>query len=731
MSDLPQTLSGVADEAIRNALPEFPITSVRRLQMLYGTLYNLGRGLTNVSGYGIYLTPEKADKSHAVVEVMVDLTSTEPTFERVRTSEYTAELSSELGHAYNTATRGHDHSLTHRSASGGSTLAKWTVGGFTGWPDPDDPAVSTVLNDGTGHPDQFIIERLFELGEKETVMSSIREQVESLDISSEAYLTTVRMQVDTTALSEPPAHDAGTSNGYLPGELPVCNEVMKQRVLMDYAYMKTDEIFSEGQGVDMATGTTGRVVGFADDPLKHFTTKQREKFRNLDRSRSWQSHPTGEEAAKLISASSEFLDACHTSRYFARIYQLPYFTGTPTVDQAKFLYSLLRERQQTDHRKKSTVELVQGSAATENITLDTSKLRFWTIAQYYQQEGRRDVFRETPAARVHHLEDLAQQHDEIVCGPLYRPGGFPTYDDSNDDDDWSIINPENTQTIHQFVASGRYFDQTFPRRQTDDDTDPKTTDVRLIAYFEAASGGTLNFEMVLSAYVERIKQELEDGDLPWRTISAQVAQLEALRRADLVVDPTLNNTESIHTNMTNTDQSTEESVTDTKESNNDDQSLLAGARTQQKPSDADKAAYRRYRLDQQLNRDVLSQSERKFVFGVGVLTGYISNYQGGREGMNRTIATQYGPEKMTIDRLKQLWVSLVEKATHYGTHGMLYRDSFARVESLQTEIDFEQWELSGADTRFQYASGLVFGANHSQSDVEADIADSTSSRSDA
>jgi len=211
-------------DQLREELPDTPISSLRKLQYLYGKLYTLGT--TGGGRYASYLTPDAAgdlrDTDDSLIVVRVDLSGDEPqlaTDERgpVWVTRYSNELVETVAHCKYSASAGIDHSITHQAGQNSvpDKLARYAKERLTRW--ATDDVVQTVAMD---HDQGWIIDALVTLGENESALETI-----------EDALTTALGGESTTALLTVQVRTEQDGPYQWPGELDVFLEAMRQRKL--------------------------------------------------------------------------------------------------------------------------------------------------------------------------------------------------------------------------------------------------------------------------------------------------------------------------------------------------------------------------------------------------------------------------------------------------------------------------------------------------------------------
>lgn len=715
---------------VEKSLPEFPITTLRRLQSLYGRLDYLRRGVTDFEGYQPYLSTDHIGEEAMLVCIDMDLTGEQATLHDVSRIPYDREDHGDrLGYSYYYASMGHDFSIAHRTTTGSENSAgNWAAKTFTKWAFPEEaPQYDPAIVDD--HPDGWIIERLREVdptaGDEDT--PSLKDHVmDAYDTSAEETVLVVRFLLpagEVETVGEVDESDDPTL--YWPGELDICMAIMRSAKLRGYKTKSDVEGTSEGQGVDQNTGKEATLVGFASDPLKHFLQFQREKFSGFDPKTAWQSHPISEQEALYLDESGDFLEACYSSLNNHRIYQFPYFAERVDPEQANALYELLQRLQahrENEERRESTMGVLRAHARELGVDIDS--LRFWIVLQQYDQKDRRNVFREISAARYQTLDELAETHLGIVNSPLVGQWGLPQPAETLEDDDDRtpptqvrpfIVDGASEDYVRNSLASGWYLSVALPRVHagTEDNPDPALDDPVTDVYRTILSGGQVGTETLLSLFMERLNDDISDAPGVFRyLVTMQSTILQALASTGQL-RPT-DETQTALCQPPMTDDNTPD-PTDVSEIDLDPESDPTD--TEAEATAADRAAYRKQRLNGYIERDPSLQDspERQAAFRLGFYTGLMSNYQAAVEDMDYTIDKQYSPENLSREGAMRLYSELVAKSRQYISGGTLYGDVASELtETIRTPTE---WDLSLVDLRFTYARGLMFGLSHRSGDT--------------
>lgn len=697
--------------AFTRALPKYSVSSLRQVVSVYGRLSYLSRGITSFEGYQPYFTPGKVDDSMSVVVADLDLTDETVTVDDVWVRGVKPDdATGKLGYSWYYASRGHDYSFTHRTSnSEGSTIANWLAAGLTKWA-PADENPEYPPEAIADHPDREIITQLRSAPDE--TINSLKEAVESAaPTGSENKLLTARFRLPSDRVSkyaESVAVDGDTLLAY-PGELDVCNAVTKATRIAGYTTKDSVDGISSGRGTDMNSGEDTALVGFATDHLKHYTSKQRERFPGFDALTSWQVQPVSEQEALYLDAAEDYLEACSSSFGRFRVYHLPYFLGTMKPDQGQALYDFLERlvaiREGESERRASALTHFRDFAATRDDD-SLEDVRFWTIFQNYEQKDRRDVFREESAIRVQPAERIAREHAHLLSSDLFGTNGLPRTNSET-----ALTRSGITESaVASAVESGWYLTRTFPEyvTGTESDQSPATDDPRPRIASEILSGGTIDTEFLLSEYVDRLAAEYDGdgGNLRYR-LAEQAAQLKTFAIAgvlDAADDTQKHLTEPpIMSDEEPEQEETEQSITQTILGTDEGD---AGSDTETSQTVAGAARSYIHRTPSLRESD-----DRAAAFLLGYTTGMMSRYQAGVEEMQRTFAARFPAHDLTATGAKRLYTELQGKAVAYADGaGSLYQDLLAELTEASPRTP-DDWELSLVDTRFHYGEGVALALN--------------------
>jgi len=697
-------------DGLAERLPDRPISSLRDVQHLYGTLYTLATA--GGGEYASYLTPDAAgdliDEPDSLVVVRLDLSGEAPRLADkdedddtgpVLVTKYTEDRVAKVAHCKYPAARGIDHSVTHQAGrnSDPEKLARYATERLSKWAH-DDVVQSTAAD----HDDGWILDTVAELGDDEAVLDDIEEATLANLSGSTTALLTVQVKLDPDGEYR------------WPGEVEVFNAAMRARKLSKLV-SKGQASDSAGEATDLVTGDRTRTVGTAEDPLNYFLGKQLEKFPGLDADEAWRTHPISEDAAITLMNAGTFVDACTYRTFGARVYCLPYLFGRPTVEEVCWLYDLLHGVADDDGDDDRLTPIEEAYRRLADTPIDENRLRFYVGAIMPHQMSRYDVFGETMNGRMQYPAALELAHNEAIQSSAFRDGDawsapLPTAEG------WSLLNDGDHLGA---IASGWYFAQTFP--EGDDDTDASADDPRIEALVSVLAGDAIPVSSLLDAYVERIVEDSGDDEygFPSLLVASQYAQLCALAGAD---------NEFLAAASPKQHPITEQPTYETRPMASD--SPTAAADGGYAPAEHLESFVE--------NTPALADDERRASFLLGALVGAVANYQEYSENRSTTLVDQFPVKSVTRNRIKKVTQDAIGKTLTYTRQEKKAGSSYPGtkfdyiVDHLRDAViqtDPETWEIETADLRFYYALGVTYGMNDRPVDT-ADEADQPEATSD-
>ena len=678
-----------------------PVTSLRRVQALYGAIEEARSDTTSVvpEEFELYVTPgelngftsdEGGDDTPKLVTVFVDLTDDEPVIETVSARTSRPEGVGKLGFSRYPWGRGIDHSITRRGAKGGSSVSTATtycVDCLERWTDADnrEPAVGRIADE---HPDGWVIQQLQELGRREDLEETIHDLLEPEYSGGTRVTATVAIRLDGDRLEHDPTGDPDENGYYYPGQLNVLNAGMRARKEEKLARknLSSSDPSSRGEAACLVTGAEDDVFGTAEDPLAFFTVQHTEKFPELKKPEAWRSHSVSSEAALLIQSGSSLVERFRTTRRGRSVYTIPYFSGMD-AKRAQYLEHILDEN--TLETQADIAELQAGME--RHAPEDASDLRFYVVV-VRNDSGDINVLSESPDLSIQPARELAETHLAVLDGSTFGlSAGFAK------PDGWDPIHPNVEQEdAVKSIVGGMY---AYGTLSVPGDDAPTTDDPADWLTFALLSDDSVPADRLLDEYVERLISEQRDDDenrLPENHLKTQIAQLEALARAGKLepsADPTSDDTTL--TMMPTIESDPELPVRALTE----DGELLARWR------------FREYRLNRFIDeRPAFDDADRRGAFLAGVLVGQLGQHQSNTRGMNQTVLQQYPSEQMTGARIDRFLPSLVDKMNVYAADSEYSGPSlFPELEDRLADLSGLDWQLDTSDLRFHYAVGQLYG----------------------
>jgi CRISPR-associated protein Cas8b/Csh1 subtype I-B len=685
-------------------LPDGPISSLRRIETLYGAMTEAAAG--EIDGeYGLYYTPGELDgfvtdanEDRYLVTVKVDLTGDEPDLVDVVAEPLQPSIVDKLGYARYPWGRGIDHSITERGAKGGSTLdttVRYCRERLERWTNASgkEEAIGQVADE---HPDGWVIQDLQTLGLRDDIEDEINRSLEANfpSMDSPRVVATVAIKLDAGELENPPEEAPNGDGYYYPGQLPVINDGMVARKNQKLA-TKNVNSSSKGEGACMVTGERGEVFGTAEDPLAFFTVQHSEKFSELKKENAWRSHPVSSEAALLLQSGTSQVENCSRTRDGLRIYTLPYVVDCDS-EKAEWLYEAIHDADVT------TIAAVQQEAERREESF-AEALRFYVIG-VRNDSGDINVLHEVPNVDIYWPRAVAEAHLDVLESSTFDSvAGFRR----PEADAWRHIDRGvTTRTgMIQAITGGGYARDTLAFPDADD---PTSNDPREWLVTALLTGESVLADKLLSQYVERISTatDHDEGNFPAYLILTQYAQLETLARAGLLESPA--DRPEIDETPRKMEHTTD--ALDQDESLPDPTDLT---------SDGDVKHHhaRQYRLERFLEERgaIQENDERRGAFLFGVLLGQLADHQSRERNMNRTLRDQHPADRMTADRIQRVYPDLTQRSGVYaskvGTSGQLFPETERLLKNAFADAEPKSWNLPVEDLRFFYALGLAYGAD--------------------
>lgn len=681
-------------DIIIDEFPENPPMGVRDLAFAYGQLYRAYL----MERYGVsaedalYVTPAESESilgaPGSVVTVKVDVTGHAPTYEGIEIDAYSEDLVSKLAHAKYDASRGKDHSITHQT---GETTPKSTAAGYAAKRLTDWPTDETIQSVADSHSDGALINQLALLGEDDTVIESIEDDVEGELSGAQKRLLTVQVKTD---------------NGWqYPGEIPVLMEGMRA-LKREKLFNKNEADNARSDGVCYVTGSEETVNGLTSDPMRWYSSMQQESFPGFDTEEAWRTQGLSTRAALATSQAGEFFESCRYTSAGLSIYVLPYFTGEQTRGEIEGLYQALVKQLQAKQKRvragegtgmenPGLIEDIYTSLKEKNSV--ANQLRFHVLGmQKYQNQRWRLLFSafETPAMSV---VDLSETHRGVVN--RLDSLGFPPWltDSGQKDDGDKFLDPGDPYP--ELIGSPWYIRQTVTR--PDEDDTPSVDDTIFRAHRGILSGDGINVSELITEYADRVINDWnpDDGNegIPVWTIAKQYTQLCALGEAGLL--NAHNQRFEPLTTYYNTKPMPETTSTDLDDG-------------EQISPETSREQYEQF-IDS--HPALADDSERQAAFVLGALVGEVSDVQesNGKSPMSKThtaeTVTQHSFSRIARDVVDI--VNIYSDDANIRMEYSMFGELTDRLADTVQQSPPEDWRLSTSDMQLHYTLGVAYGKN--------------------
>lgn len=700
-------------EVFQDHSPPNPITSLRRIQTLYGALAEAAVQKGGDPAYSLYYTPGElaefiASREHPdryLVTLEIDLTDRNPsaTDLSVSVDRLTSDTVSDLGYSRYPWGAGMDHSITQRGAKAGADVEKTTSychARLDRWP-AQNQHVQAVTEVAKTHPDGWIIDTLEELGTDEQVRDLITEELRKQLTGSPRVTVTVQLRLHPNTVNTTRSGQLTDPAWFYPGHIDVLNTAMAARKdeKLSRKNLSSAADSACGPGTCMVTDESAEMVGTAEDPLAFFTLQQAENFPGLKRPNAWQSHPVTASTALLLQAGRSLLKACRTHRDGKSVYTFPYFTHI-TTERAELLYRGLRRLQDRDFgaTTEHPMAFIERIVEEYGDPADKTDLRFYVLSRYYDG-GDIHVTHNSPDVTLYWPRHLATSYLSLLQTPI-NPIRLPL---NGADERRLLDNDLATKDVINTVINGGFAKEAVPLSASTrnmDNSDP----VEWYTY-QLLTGAAIPVTRLLDLFITRIataRTQQTNQSLPIPRLAIQFLQLETLATIGLLT------AEAEQTALT-----TPPTVMHT---NTIDVTHLRGPN-----GNISRQAVRRYRLSQFLeSRESLTANpDRQGAFLIGILVGQLSNYQQSTRGMNRTLRDHHHAETMTAQKLGRLYRHLIDKAGVYASEvswagEILFPETIdALTETLADRVPTD-WSLSRHDLQFFYALGVGYGIRAAQ-----------------
>jgi len=697
-------------EAIEEFLLERPIASLYDMAYLYGNLHTLNaeraydvpaseqhlQHMTHESRTDYY------EQEVGLISVLVDLTGEEPTFGSTSETDVGSEDDKFVSESLDrekmlrvgfsrqpSRTSGHNMSIAHdASEKDAQKCPGYMEDMFVSWAQPDSQGETPVADVADEHPDGWVLDQLAQIGDNDDL-------IEQLDDAEEFVRSTFGDKFSGVVSLKLNLPD---TDGYVyPGEVDVINEATRRRWIAKQMREFSTAKDSSGESKGMVTGEKDEVFGLSDSPLQRYQGKMAEVFPNIDPDESWRSRPlTLDTTFTVISGTILLENFVQILGEDTAAYYVPY-VPEPTVEQAIALYELAMETADDSGAAVGVIDDTVNDPA--NPLQDDLQIHYVAA---YTPGNKRKFIEEEPCVDPNRVRAIQYAHTKVLADGLVAPDGnspplFPSppygrLTDDGDDEQGSKYLRTNAPVVTG-VLTGGYFQSTFRHQSTDEDRDDHgTTDLRAEATSTAlASDGEMDPDWLLAQYVPRLISEqrsaFEEGnELPESLLTRQYVQIQALARAGVLGDVSLDDRRTIPAST--------ETMSDTTDFTDRDD-----------------------RLEQFIDSHpaLAEDEERRAAFLLGALVGRVAAYQS-QNGISRTVIRQHPIDAMTRRRVSTTLGKLLEKNAHYSDDnenaGMLMNDRYTmRLNNILNRRTPEEWSLSTDDLRMHYGLGLTYGKN--------------------
>lgn len=661
-----------------------PPVSLPDIMAMYGVI------AVGASDDGLFKTGSTLDAyldEGEYVTVEIDLTADDPKSNYdVTVDTLTENVVADLAVSKNPAGRGTDYSVTQVGSKTGNSPDSFAgtyidrLGNWSGY----DSVRSVFENDDEAHPDGWVVEKVAEiLGDEET-LNDIADTTESLLSGTTTRVATVAVRLDTADLE---TYDGDDGVQWLyPNDLAAMNLAMKRYASENM----TDKNLggsrkSRGPAIDAVSGESTTAVGTPQSPFGLFSVKHPDNQPALSRTESWRNYPVSAETAMLFKKAEDLIEQTVMRRGGMETFALPYFTGELTAAKARELYHAIQSLDPEQNKSEPPMGRLTYDLEETSPELAEKELRYYLLTLPIGDDTH--VVAESNAVTVYHARQLADALIETLQGPSFHP----TRSNFGSPSKWPLLEfdvegaGETQRRRHatNLVLLGTFIDAAFQRR----DTDKVDDDFRRVADHQLLTGEPLRAETLFEEYMNRFSDQFDGTDpVPPQVVGMQLAQLEALSRADLVegipaVEPA---SQTPWTTMTDNSELT------------------------------DIDAIRESRLESFLDRPLLAEdTERRAAFLAGVLIGQVSWYQEDERGIGRTLDIRTRADEITARQLAQAVQTALEKAKIYAAEDdyatdVLYPEVVDRLlEAFESEPT--DWDLDKRDLQFAFSLGQAFG----------------------
>ncbi len=654
-----------------------PPASLEDVMALYGVL------AVAESGGGLYTSPSKLEpflEDGRLVEISIDLTGEEPAVvghpevDRLREEDVP-----KLGYAHKSSGRGAKYSLTQIGSKNGNDaegVASTIMRRIRSWTGQE--SVQSVAGED-GHPDGWIIDSLADVFEKDSeTLEGLKSDILELLPADDSVPTvaTVRLKLDPEAVE---SIDTDGPGWFYPAEVGVLEDAKKRYATANAANKAISSGTSEGEGTGVVSGAEDRVVGTPESPLGVFSVKHPDAQPGLQRTESWRNYPVSEDVAMLFAKGQDLVEACVYRNAGMETYALPYFAGEITPEKAHLLYLAINSTEEGGEDRDSppmarvTFHLLESDdEATRELA--ESELRFYLITMPISDD--KNIIAEEPATSIYWPNQLADALVATMEGPTLTPeqGGFESVPN------WPLLDLDGERkAAYNRVVNHTFTNTVFGYRDEEGDDFRRIVDHRLL------SGTPIEASTLFKEYIQRYRDESEDGEPPSAAVVAQqLVHLETLSRAGLLsgIDAAVEPTESM-------------STTDIDTTN--------------------VAEIREQRLDRFLDRPLFDDTTRRAAALAGVLVGQISWHQESKRSVGRPLDAGTKGDQLTPNSLENALTAALEKAKMYAQDSdddyhqdLLFPETVDQLLE-ETESMPTDWEIDKSELRFCYVLGHAHG----------------------
>ena len=640
----------------------------------------------------------------------------------VELTTYTRADRFRVGHSYpeNKTSSMTDYSITTQKSKDANHLAglndHWTGTNnlrdrFTEWPTSEFADEVRAKADAS---DVKTLDALARLGEDADAMESLSDAFLELVPDEEEeleVLITVRVKLP------------GGDEWLFPGEIPVLNEVMREKKAN--RLQNTSVTDASGEGVGIVSDEPGTVTGGSTGLFGMYGKEQREHMPDVDDSGStaWQARPLRFDTAAAIASAGSLFDQFYRGLgNNRRIYILPYLAVRgDELDPDTFawfhdsVYARLRDADTGENGSfDDTVagffgdaNQIDGQATLE--AFDTHDVGFggdnadsWEDVRFaivHQVTGNPDrVFFDTLDGGSPAIQ-LENSHNEMTSSPVFSGDGI--FNENPPSESSSLLG-RGLNLVRYILYGGYFWNTTEPTRTSRQASETPGAgaidDSEMQRVRNLLTGTQIGSQELLDEYIHQLVQdqnkELSNDSqytaFPTRSVVEQYTQIHALDTAGV-----LDTTNTITFRYT------------------------------QMPSEFEN---RNKRLGQFIdNHAALSGSPEQAVFTLGGLVGRISAFQN-YENVSSTLIRRYPIDYLTKQTVKEVTKEVLQMNNSYAEaeEKQSYRTNSRYTDRLADTMLSENpqsWTLTESELQWLYSLGIAYGLGDSslyEEDEETD-----------